>query len=122
MSEHAHQVALIDWWRLQHKRYGLPEFALLAIPNGGARNVVVAGKLKTEGVRKGVLDLLMPVPRGAFAGLWIEMKYGSNKLTEEQLEFRTFVEGQGYKAVACWSWEAAKNEIGGYLELGFSCS
>jgi hypothetical protein len=122
MSEHAHQVALIDWWRLQHKRYGLPEFALLAIPNGGQRNKAVAAKLKAEGVRKGVLDLFMPVPRGVFNGLWIEMKYGYNKLTKEQTEFRAFAEQQRYKVVACWSWEEAKNEIGGYLELGLSCS
>jgi hypothetical protein len=49
MSESAEQIALFQWANLSLKKH--PELALLYhIPNGGLRNVVVAVRLKKEGV------------------------------------------------------------------------
>ena len=57
MSEHAHQVALFDWANLHLGR--MPELAAMyAIPNGGARSKATAGKLKAEGVKAGVPDIV----------------------------------------------------------------
>ena len=62
MSEHQEQKALIQWARLNQQRF--PELDLLfAIPNGGLRNIRVARKLKSEGVKPGVSDLFLPVAR-----------------------------------------------------------
>ena len=46
------------------------------VPNGGARYRGAAGLLKAEGVKKGVLDILIftPPPMGQFSGLAIELK------------------------------------------------
>lgn len=63
-SEHAEQIAFVQWFRLQ-----FPSVRIIAIPNGGARNRVVAMKLKAEGVSAGVPDLHVPAWH-----LWIEMK------------------------------------------------
>ena len=66
--EHESQVAVINWCRMARKDY--PEAQrIFAIPNGGARHVAVAIKLKAEGVRQGVPDLCLPVPRGHLC-LW----------------------------------------------------
>ena len=116
VSEHAHQKALVAWWRIAHKAFGLPERALLAIPNGGHRHPAVAAKLKAEGVRKGIADLCMPVSRGGFHGLWIEMKYSKNKPTPEQAEFIHWQREEGYKCVVCYDWTDARSEIEDYLK------
>jgi len=116
VSEHAHQAALISWWAIAHKAFGLPEYALLAIPNGGMRNKAVAGKLKAEGVRAGIVDLVLPVSRKGYHSLWIEMKHGKNKTTKEQQEFIQWQEAEGSKCVVCYDWMDARAEIEGYLK------
>lgn len=113
-SEHVEQVTLFKW--VSAVSGMLPELLLLfAIPNGGKRHIGTARKLKAEGVRAGVFDLLLPVPRGEFCGLFIEMKVGKNKLTEAQAEFKTAVEGQGYLTAVCYSWLEAARTILTYL-------
>ena len=73
MTEHDEQVALLKFCNLNQVKY--PELALLyAIPNGGNRNIVTATKLKAEGVKAGVPDLCLPVPRGGYHGMYLEMK------------------------------------------------
>lgn len=115
--EHLEQCALIDWANLSLGKY--PELKwLFAIPNGGHRTKAVAGKLKASGVKAGVFDLCLPVPRGCYTSLWIEMKYGKNKATPEQLEFKAFIEGQGGFCVICWDWMEAKRIIEDYLKKG----
>lgn len=109
------QAALITWAGMSLGIY--PELKwLFAIPNGGHRSKAAAGKAKAEGVKKGVLDLCLPVRRGRYTCLYIEMKFGKNKPTQEQLDFIAFVEGQGAKCVVCHSWEEAKTVIENYLK------
>ena len=72
-TEHQEQVALIHWAKMRSAT--LPELGLLfAIPNGGERHLFVAKKLKAEGVKPGTPDLCLPVARGGYHGLFIEMK------------------------------------------------
>lgn len=121
--EHQEQAALFAWRELAKGRHPGLEL-LLAIPNGGDRHPAVAAKLKAEGVRAGVPDLCLPVPRGRFHGLWIELKApggpGLRKgaLSPEQRAWLADLDANGYKAVACWGWEAARNVIVEYLEGG----
>lgn len=72
-TEHQIQCTLIHWARLNARN--IPELKLLhAIPNGIKTSIGVAAKAKREGMTKGVPDLHLPVPRGGYHGLWIEMK------------------------------------------------
>lgn len=120
-TEHQEQSSVIAWWAKAHPLYNIPEFALFAIPNGGARDIITGAKLKREGVRRGVFDLMLayPTPRireqGGYAGLFIEMKVGDNKPSDDQKKFQKYLEDIGYKAVVHWSAEAAINEIQAYL-------
>jgi len=66
-EEHKEQKALFRWagFRAQQK----PELELLyAILNGGHRHKAVGRRLKAEGVKRGVPDICLPVPRGGFTG------------------------------------------------------
>ena len=113
-TEHAEQCALFRWAEMQQRRR--PELPLLfAIPNGGLRSKATAGKLKAEGVKAGVPDLFLPVARGEYHGLFIEMKAGRNKPTPPQVQWHMRLSQQGYRVAVCYSWEAARDVIEAYL-------
>jgi hypothetical protein len=116
-SEHQEQCAVIEWWWRVHPKYGLPPFALFAVPNGAhlASGYIGAGKLKREGMRRGALDLILAKPAQNFSGLFIEMKAGDNKPSEDQKLFIAYLTEAGYKAGVHWSAESAIAEIVGYL-------
>ena len=85
------------------------------IPNGGSRNKIEAHNLKKQGVKAGVPDICLPVPRGKYHGLYIELKYGKNKPTAAQLCWLNNLNMQGYAVAICWGWEKAKDVIIAYL-------
>lgn len=114
-TEHQAQRTVIDWWARFHNRYQLPEFALFAVPNGGARDAITGAMLKAEGVRRGALDLILAKPTKQYAGLFIEMKVGDNKPSDEQKAFLEYLLSVGYKAVVHWSADSAISEIKSYL-------
>jgi hypothetical protein len=73
ISEHDEQSTLIQWAKFTE--HELPELKLLhAIPNGGWRHKATAARLKREGLKPGIPDLCLPVPRGQWHGCYIEMK------------------------------------------------
>lgn len=118
-TEHAHQCALMAWCALNYERY--PELRLLfAIPNGGERNLVVASRLKAEGVKAGVPDLFLPVARWSVHGLFIEMKKPKGKgaagtIAASQAGWHRALEEQGYGVAVCWGWEEARDCLIKYL-------
>jgi hypothetical protein len=87
-----------------------------AIPNGGQRNIIVATKLKAEGVKSGVLDTFLAVPRYSYSGFFIEFKSGKNKMTDNQKEFAEAVENKGYKTATIYTLEDFINQINSYLK------
>ena len=114
-SEHAMQVVVIDWWRLACKGYGLPEFALFAIPNAAKRSYKLAAYMRAEGMRAGPPDLFLAVGRRDLHGFFIEMKRRPNKVGEEQERVIKYLQGAGYIVRVCWSSEAAIAWIEDYL-------
>ena len=113
-SEHKEQVALFRWAEFAAARR--PELRLLhAIPNGGHRHKAVAARMKAEGVRRGVPDVFLPIPRGAFAGLYIEMKTRRGRVSDEQRRWIEALRAQGYRAEVCRDWNAARQLIEEYL-------
>jgi len=114
-TEHAHQVALMAWCALNFEVY--PKLKLLfAIPNGGERNPVVAARLKAEGVRSGVPDLMLPVARHGRFGLFIEMKKPKQgKVQGSQAEWHRDLDTEGYGVAVCFGWEEARDCLVQYL-------
>ena len=113
-TEHKHQAALFRWAEIQNKR--TPELSLLfAIPNGGLRSKATAAKLKAEGVKAGVPDICLPVAKGEYHGLFIELKAGRNKPTPTQVQWHARLSYEGYRVTVCWGWKAAREAIEEYL-------
>jgi hypothetical protein len=113
--EHIEGVNLMRWVRLSSGRY--PELArIYHIPNGGDRHRAVAAKMKAEGVRKGVLDYCLPVARGGYHGLYIELKAGKGRPTAEQRDEVAMLTAAGYRAEVCTGWQACADLLAEYLE------
>ena len=71
------------------------------------------------GVKAGVPDLFMPVARGGFHGLFIEMKRSAGgRLSDAQNEWIDRLRAEGYLAEVCAGWEAARETVLEYLGLG----
>ena len=108
------QEALMAWARLSEARY--PELKLLHhIPNGGFRHYATAVSMRRQGVRRGVPDLSLPVARGGYHGLYVELKRKGGKLTDEQAEWIDALCESGYQASVCYGWEHARQTIEEYL-------
>lgn len=117
-TESGHQRAVFAWAALNVATY--PELRWMhAIPNGGYRDKITAGKLKAEGVKPGVADIFLPVARGDWHGLYIELKKEiGGKTSAEQIEFGDFVKAQGYGFVVSREWQYTVNTLMEYLNYG----
>lgn len=117
-SERQHQQAVMKWAMQPSIRERWPELALLHhIKNettGGAAEVAAD---KAMGVKKGVPDLCLPVTRGGFHGLYIEMKTPGGRASDAQRWWMMELTKQGYRAVVCHGYDAAVAELCWYLSL-----
>jgi hypothetical protein len=114
-SEHDHQATLIQLIdNIESRAY--PELKLLfAVPNAGARTKYEGGRLKAEGMRSGVPDLMLPVARGGYHGLFIEMKRMGGQPTPEQRKWLAALNHQGYYCVVCQGCDAAHAVLLSYI-------
>lgn len=116
ISEHQLQSLIIaecERRSILRVEYGL----IFAIPNGGHRHPAVAAKLKAEGVRAGVPDLMLPVARRGYHGAFLELKVSPNKPTEQQLAWIRNLRAEGYACEVIWDDPAkAIQWIESYLE------
>ena len=115
-QESQEQQALFQWAKLSQGQY--PELSLLhAIGNGGKRNVIEAARMKREGVLAGVSDIMLPVARNGFHGLYIELKVGKGKASDNQKWWIAETTKQGYYSTVCYGWVEASEVIQKYLEM-----
>ena len=115
-KEGEEQATLFSWARM--KTYFYPELEMMFhIPNGGKRSKTEAARFKAEGVKPGVPDICLPVPRGGYHGLYIELKRRRDSSTSAyQWEWIDKLQAQGYAAEVCKGWEAAAELIEKYLK------
>lgn len=142
-EEDEEQEALVRW-AIHHERKW-PQLALLhAIPNGGSRSAKVgangkrfspeAARLKRQGLKPGVPDLDLPVPREAhpflggrqgfyqYAGLRIEMKRrivagekDKPRVSAEQGQWLKQLQDVGHCCCVCYGWDQAREVLEAYL-------
>ena len=115
-TEAQEQMTLFSWAAMQSGKY--PELNLLYhVPNGGSRHKAEAGRLRAEGVKAGVPDLCLPVARGQYHGLYIELKrQRGGRISEEQVRWIDGLLEQGYAAAICKGWQEAASVIIDYLQ------
>lgn len=119
-SEHDEQCVVVQWLAHACSAYGLPPYALLAIPNANkllrmAKNsYALSAYMRAEGLQPGALDLFLAVPHGGQGGLWLEMKVKPNKPSESQEKMIRYLEC-AYRVRVCYSADEAIAEIKRYL-------
>ena len=111
------QAALIKELELR-----LPAVAALIyhVPNGGHRHKLVAIKLKGQGVKAGVADLVLPMARGGYFGMYLEFKAtppGAAPVSASQHAWIRRLNEQGYLAIVCRGHFDAMEQIRAYLRL-----
>jgi len=84
--------------------------------NGVYLTPAQAGKAKAAGMKKGELDVTLPVPRCGYTGLTIELKFGDNAPTAAQLDYGKMLEEEGWYVTYCWDWTEAAEIIELYLK------
>lgn len=109
-SEAKEQIAVVQYCDMKR----IPIFA---IPNGGSRNAIEAANLKRQGVKAGVPDLMIPVAKQGYHGLFIEMKVGYNKPTDKQVGWINLLIKNGYLVKVCYGSDEAINLITNYMFL-----
>lgn len=125
--EHLIQIQLIERVRLELAlvRFPIlqgPDFLktgalrLFAVPNGGLRAIQEAVRLKAEGVQKGVPDLVLPIPRHGFAGLFLELKAPRGVTSPEQRDWIAFLAAVGYAVAVAWSVDEAFDVVASYID------
>lgn len=70
--------------------------------------------LKAEGVRAGVPDLILLLPRNGHHALLLELKTETGRLSPAQSDFLETAATNGYKACVCFSTETAIQAITDY--------
>jgi len=87
-------------------------------PNGGHRHKATAVRMKGEGVKAGIPDLILDQARGGWFGLRIEMKATPPKnapVSESQKEQLARSERRGYCCRVALGWEEARAVLLEYL-------
>jgi hypothetical protein len=107
---------------LAELRARMPEVAdlIFHVPNGGHRVKAVAAKLKAQGVKAGIPDLVLPMARGGFFGLYIEFKAtppNDAAISESPHERIRKLNAQGYLAVVCRGHFDTMEQIRAYLRM-----
>lgn len=90
-SEHQIQTELVTRIRAFY-----PGVVVFAIPNGGARDPRTGARLKAEGVLAGVPDLFVAESRGAWNGLFVEVKRRRGRPTQKQRDLMKRLSEAGY--------------------------
>ena len=94
----------------------LPSKLLFAVPNGGSRNIIEAKNLKAQGVKAGVSDVVLLIPKKGYSSLCLEFKTLVGKQSDEQKAFEYQAERAGNKYVVVRSVKEALDILKWYLE------
>lgn len=124
-EESVMQRALIKWWQVNCRHFGVPELCLFSIPNGGNGDAKRGSIMKAEGQRKGAPDLFLAAPRRPtprpgsttphYSGLFLELKRADGHVSPEQEVFHELLRKQGYAVHVCRSLQECINVITTYL-------
>jgi hypothetical protein len=114
-DEHTEQSLLFAWSAVAAG--SRPELASLhSIPNFARVSPRWGAWMKAEGKRAGVPDVHLPVARGPYSSLYIELKVAPNKVSPEQLVWHDRLRALGNRVEVCWSWIEARETIERYLD------
>jgi len=115
--EYDYQVAVFQWAYFHRNKWPEINFMFAVINETRGISPQKGNRDRLQGKRSGVPDICLPVPRGTFHGLYIEMKSPTGKISENQKKYAIFLKSQGYFVALCNSPECATDTIKDYLNM-----
>ena len=113
LDEDAEQTEVARWLDEEH-----PDVKYYHVPNGGWRHKATARRLKAMGAKPRVPDLVFPMARKAYHGLYVEMKRTEGgKLSPRQKDWLEWLTEAGYLAVVRKGADEAKAAITDYFDF-----
>lgn len=114
-SEATEQEMLFQW--AQYASAMHPELnTLYHIANEGGMGARRGYNRQKQGVKAGVPDICLPVPKGKYGALYIELKRRSGgHVSDAQKRWIAMLNHQGNRAVVCKGFDEAREEIERYL-------
>jgi hypothetical protein len=107
-----HQKQLVQWC----KQFSWGQF-LYHVPNESVGGYGWMIRNRQMGMRKGVPDLVLPIPMRGFHGLYIEMKTEKGRLSTEQKRWADALKTFGYCMEVAHGWEEARDTLSWYMEV-----
>ena len=113
------QSACVKWFKLQYKEY---EYRLIKINNDLPLNnnelrIKLYNKFKAEGLLEGAPDMFLAVGNYLYNGLFIEFKYGNDRLRKKQVNVIKSLEAGNYRCVIVRSLDEFMEVIKEYLSI-----
>lgn len=108
LTEDAVTEAIVDYC----KKRGI---LIAHVPNEGKRSLQYGVRLKRMGMQKGFPDFIIPIPKGKYHGLYIEVKVNNNTTTADQKKWLTQLHSNGYAATTCWGIDEGMAVVNRYL-------
>jgi hypothetical protein len=106
------QCQVVSWIELQH-----PKVVFCATLGGVHQTILQGNRLKKQGYRKGIPDLLIFDQNLMHVGLALEFKAGKNKPSEHQKEWHIKLNERGWQVHTVWDFDSAVKIINHYLYL-----
>ncbi len=115
-TEYHEQCAIFRLAQLYSRQW--PELRFLNGSLNGVRLTIgQAVKCKNTGMKSGYPDLFLPIKRGSYSGLFVELKrVKGGRVQPEQKLWAAMLTSQGYRHEFCKGCEAAWKVITDYLE------
>lgn len=104
------QSECVKWFR-----YQFPMYLIFSIPNEGRTSPQAGARMKAAGCLSGIPDLMIAVPSVNYHGLFVEMKFGKGKLTDNQKETQKKL-SEYYKVITCYSFDEFQSGVTDYLK------
>lgn len=111
------QMQIIEWTQVPGVRDKYPELALLYHTANERKCSVYEGvHFKRMGVKSGVPDLHLPVPRKGYHGMYMELKSKNGRLSDNQKWWLDKLAEQGYLCVVYRDPKEAFEQLVRYLD------
>lgn len=108
------QVVVVSW---SHYRSKDPRLvSLFAIQNERPGSQAYRIEMILKGMRPGVSDLLLPVSSGPFLGLWLELKFDTHDVTDEQSTFLQEMISLGWASEVIYTLRQYQTFVQNYLD------
>lgn len=113
------QKACVKWFRYQYPEYRLLFMKInndLPIYNKDLR-IKLYNRFKEEGLLDGAPDMFLAVGNYLYNGLFIEFKYGNDRLRKKQVDVIKSLEEGNYRCVIVRSLDEFIEQINEYMRI-----